>query len=58
MSSPMPRCPLKGPDGEYIFDYVLGQDMAAWAEQGPISDRTQEHLGKSDAIVDRLSEDA
>jgi 5,5'-dehydrodivanillate O-demethylase len=48
---PYAEVPLKGEDGEYIFDYVLGQDMAAWAEQGPISDRTKEHLGKSDAIV-------
>ena len=29
-------------------DFVLGQDMACWTAQGPISDRTAEHLGRSD----------
>lgn len=32
-------------------DYILGQDLMAWSEQGPISDRTQEHLGESDVGV-------
>ena len=28
-----------------------GQDMMAWLTQGPISDRTAEHLGTSDRGV-------
>jgi 5,5'-dehydrodivanillate O-demethylase len=48
---PYAEVPLKDEKGEYIFDYVLGQDMVAWVEQGAVTDRTQEHLGKSDAIV-------
>ena len=32
-------------------DYILGQDLIAWSEQGPISDRTNEHLGESDVGV-------
>ena len=43
--------PLRGPDGSYLLDYVLGQDMVAWYEQGAITDRTQEHLGVSDTLV-------
>jgi 5,5'-dehydrodivanillate O-demethylase oxygenase subunit len=48
---PYAEVPLKNEKGEYILDYVLGQDMVAWTEQGAITDRTAEHLGKSDAIV-------
>jgi len=48
---PFVEVPLKDDSGEYILDYVLAQDMAAWTEQGPITDRTKEHLGKSDACV-------
>ncbi|MDB5699524.1 MAG: rieske 2Fe-2S iron-sulfur domain protein [Alphaproteobacteria bacterium] len=48
---PYAEVPLKDDDGEYILDYVLAQDMVAWTGQGPIADRTQEHLGQSDACV-------
>lgn len=48
---PYAEVPLKDANGEYILDYVLAQDMVAWSEQGEISDRTQEHLGQSDACV-------
>jgi 5,5'-dehydrodivanillate O-demethylase len=48
---PYVEVPLKDAEGEYILDYVLAQDMVAWTEQGPITDRTKEHLGKSDACV-------
>jgi 5,5'-dehydrodivanillate O-demethylase len=48
---PYAEVPLRDANGEYILDYVLAQDMVAWTEQGEISDRTQEHLGQSDACV-------
>jgi 5,5'-dehydrodivanillate O-demethylase oxygenase subunit len=48
---PYVEVPVKDENGEYILDYVLAQDMVAWTEQGEIMDRTQEHLGQSDACV-------
>lgn len=43
--------PFKDENGEFITDYVEGQDVMAWVSQGPIIDRSQEHLGRSDAGV-------
>ena len=40
--------PLYTEDGQIKNDYVMGQDITAWVIQGPISDRTTEHLGVSD----------
>jgi 5,5'-dehydrodivanillate O-demethylase oxygenase subunit len=40
--------------GRHIVDYVEGQDIMAWVTQGPIADRTVEHLGKSDIGVTML----
>jgi 5,5'-dehydrodivanillate O-demethylase len=40
--------PLKSPEGEYYMDIVSAQDSMAWETQGPITDRTQEHLGAGD----------
>jgi 5,5'-dehydrodivanillate O-demethylase len=37
--------------GRIIADNVPTQDMVAWVGQGPISDRTSEHLGRSDKGV-------
>jgi 5,5'-dehydrodivanillate O-demethylase oxygenase subunit len=48
---PYAEVPLKKDNGEYRLDYVLGQDMVAWTEQGEISDREEEHLGGSDVLV-------
>jgi len=39
---------LKSPAGEYYMDIVSAQDSMAWETQGPITDRTQEHLGVGD----------
>jgi 5,5'-dehydrodivanillate O-demethylase oxygenase subunit len=50
-SVPYREVPLKNDKGEYILDYVLGQDMMAWVEQGAIADRSQEHLGSSDVLI-------
>jgi 5,5'-dehydrodivanillate O-demethylase len=40
--------PLKTPAGEYYMDVVSAQDSMAWETQGPITDRTLEHLGGGD----------
>jgi 5,5'-dehydrodivanillate O-demethylase oxygenase subunit len=48
---PYAEVPLRGDDGNYRLDYVLGQDMVAWHEQGAISDREHEHLGTTDRLV-------
>ncbi len=37
--------------GRLITSHVMNQDFAAWLGQGPIADRTQEHLGESDRGV-------
>jgi 5,5'-dehydrodivanillate O-demethylase len=37
--------------GKHIVDYIEGQDVMAWVSQGPITDRTAEHIGKSDLGV-------
>jgi 5,5'-dehydrodivanillate O-demethylase len=38
-------------DGKIIADSIQRQDMTGWVGQGPISDRTQEHLASSDKGV-------
>lgn len=38
-------------NGRIIADNVPSQDMIAWVGQGPISDRSGEHLGRSDKGV-------
>ena len=43
--------PLRDAQGNWILDFADGQDIAAWAGQGPIADRTKEHLGASDRGV-------
>jgi 5,5'-dehydrodivanillate O-demethylase len=50
-SVPYRELPITDERGELILDYVLAQDMASWAQQGEITDRTQEHLGSSDRLV-------
>jgi 5,5'-dehydrodivanillate O-demethylase oxygenase subunit len=35
-------------DGSYVMDTIPGQDMVAWVGQGPVSDRSTEHLVTSD----------
>ena len=43
--------PLFDARGERIVDFIDGQDVAVWAGQGPIADRTKEMLSSSDAGV-------
>ena len=40
--------PVFDANGEWITSNVMNQDFLAWAGQGRIADRTQEHLGASD----------
>lgn len=41
--------PIKDPQtGRFITTHVMNQDFAAWVGQGPVADRTEEHLGESD----------
>jgi 5,5'-dehydrodivanillate O-demethylase len=40
--------------GNHVVNYVEGQDIMAWVTQGPITDRTTEHLGRSDIGVSLL----
>jgi 5,5'-dehydrodivanillate O-demethylase len=43
------RGPIRDPDSDrWITSHVMNQDFVAWAGQGTIGDRTQEHLGTSD----------
>jgi 5,5'-dehydrodivanillate O-demethylase oxygenase subunit len=37
--------------GNYIVDYIEGQDVMAWVSQGPVADRTIENITKSDVGV-------
>jgi 5,5'-dehydrodivanillate O-demethylase len=34
--------------GRWITTHIMNQDFVAWTGQGPIADRTREHLGESD----------
>jgi len=40
--------PVFDEKGQWITSHVMNQDFLAWAGQGRIADRTQEHLGASD----------
>jgi 5,5'-dehydrodivanillate O-demethylase len=45
---PFQYVPLKNERGEYNMTIVAAQDSMAWETQGPVTDRTREHLGASD----------
>ena len=48
---PWYEAPLFDEKGEPILDYVLAQDALVWRAQGPIVDRTQEILGRTDIPI-------
>ncbi|CAI8052318.1 5,5'-dehydrodivanillate O-demethylase oxygenase subunit [Geodia barretti] len=50
-SIPYYDVPLFDDDGKPLLDFVLAQDAHAWISQGPIMDRTQEHLGRTDMPI-------
>jgi len=43
--------PTVNEKGEPILDYVLAQDAIVWVAQGPITDRSQEMLGRTDVPI-------
>lgn len=53
-SVPDYQIPLYDDAGRHRVDYVEGQDMMAWVTQGPVTDRTVEHLGRSDVGITML----
>ncbi|MEX2288961.1 MAG: aromatic ring-hydroxylating dioxygenase subunit alpha [Mycobacteriales bacterium] len=50
-SIPLFEVPLYDEQGNHLVDFVDGQDVMAWASQGSIADRSNEHLGRSDLGV-------
>lgn len=53
-SIPDYEIPIFTEDGRHRVDYVEGQDIMAWVTQGKVTDRTVEHLGRSDIGVSML----
>ena len=43
--------PMVDGNGQPVLDYVLAQDAIVWTAQGPIVDRTQELLGRTDLPI-------
>jgi len=44
--------PIRDPrTGRWITSHIMNQDFVAWIGQGPVADRTLEHLGESDRGV-------
>ena len=48
---PWYQVPLYDEKGKPILDFVLAQDLHVWLSQGEVSDRTQEHLGRTDTPI-------
>jgi 5,5'-dehydrodivanillate O-demethylase oxygenase subunit len=48
---PFYEFPHRGPDGEYLLDFVYAQDVFVWEAQGKIAQRQLESLGTTDAGV-------
>ena len=53
---PKYQLPVFDARGHHVTNYVEGQRMMAWVTQGPITDRTTEHLGRSDVGIALLGE--
>lgn len=45
---PLYEVPWKDENGEFIIDYIDGQDIMCWVTQGAVADRTEERLGTTD----------
>ncbi len=48
---PWYEMPLFDEKGKPLLDFVLAQDAHAWISQGPVMDRTKEHLGRTDVPI-------
>ncbi|MBV9172245.1 MAG: Rieske 2Fe-2S domain-containing protein [Chloroflexi bacterium] len=53
-SVPWYEPPLFDAQGAPILDYVLAQDIMMWVAQGPLVDRSQEILGRTDVPITLL----
>ena len=51
---PVKYVTYKDEEGEFLMTSFPSQDAMAWETQGPIFDRTQEHLGSSDRGIVKL----
>jgi len=47
-SIPVYEVPWRDARGDFIVDFIDGQDIMAWVSQGPIADRTRERLLPTD----------
>lgn len=45
---PLYEVPYRDANGEFLTDYIDGQDIMCWITQGAIADRTDERLGTTD----------
>ena len=48
---PWYEVPLFDDKGKPLLDFVLAQDAHAWISQGPVTDRTRQHLGRTDVPI-------
>lgn len=48
---PWYEVPLYDEKGKPILDFILAQDAHAWISQGAVTDRTREHLGRTDIPI-------
>ena len=48
---PWYKVPLYDDEGQPVLDNILSQDAHAWIAQGPVADRTREHLRRTDVPV-------
>jgi 5,5'-dehydrodivanillate O-demethylase len=48
---PWYKVPLYDEEGRPVLDNILSQDAHAWIAQGPVTDRTKEHLRSTDGPV-------
>jgi 5,5'-dehydrodivanillate O-demethylase len=53
---PVYEVPWRDERGEFLVDYVDGQDIMTWVTQGEIADRTRERLAASDRGIVLLRE--
>jgi len=51
---PVFEMPFRNERGDFRMDTINGQDITAWVTQGPINDRTIEHIGSTDQGVGML----
>jgi 5,5'-dehydrodivanillate O-demethylase len=49
--TPLFDVPFRDERGDYILDFIDGQDIMAWESQGALADRSKERLGSSDRGV-------